>query len=189
MWRGGRNDVASITASAGIRIEHVPVDEVERLEPEPRGDRRARGQREHDAGQHERQQRRQHAGGRPSTTRSAKGVRSTRETMDAPPDRSDSPDSCRWLTERLTRPDATSHRSRPAAPAPARGRRRRAPRNCGTGRTTRRPATAAPPAPRRRPPRRRAPRAQPRDRACRRPRAATWPSSCGANSAAASPIR
>ncbi len=35
----------------------------------------------------------------------------------------------------------------PATPSPARGTHRRAPRNCGTGRTTRRRARAAPPAP------------------------------------------
>ena len=35
-------------------IEDVAVDEVERVEAEPGGDRRAGGQRQHDAGQHQR---------------------------------------------------------------------------------------------------------------------------------------
>ncbi len=38
-------------------VEHVPVHEIERLEAEPGGDRRAGGQREHDPAQHEREQR------------------------------------------------------------------------------------------------------------------------------------
>ncbi len=42
------------------QVQHVAVDEIERLEPEPRRDRRARRQRQHDAGQHEREHRRQH---------------------------------------------------------------------------------------------------------------------------------
>ncbi len=38
----------------GHEIENVPVDEMERVEAEPRGDRRAGGERQHDAGQHQR---------------------------------------------------------------------------------------------------------------------------------------
>ena len=87
----------------------MPVDEVERLKPEARRDRRACGQRQHDAAEHQRQQRTRSSR---STVhhQSAKGVRSTRETMNSPRSRRSIPHSCTRLVDRaLTPPDVARY--------------------------------------------------------------------------------
>ena len=58
--RGDRNETAIITRKRRREIHRVPVHEVERVEPDAGRDRRARGEREHDAGHHQHGDRRQH---------------------------------------------------------------------------------------------------------------------------------
>ena len=117
---------------------------MERVEPEPRGDRRAGGEREHDAGQHQ-------APMAASVSRSTvhhhspKGVRCARETMSPSPSGSQA-DAGRF-TKRLLHSGALAADRYRGIAAPDRGTPCRAPRNSGTGRRRRRPATAAPPAP------------------------------------------
>ena len=134
----------------------MAVDEMERVEAEPRRDRRAGRERQHDAGQHQRERPRQASGGRPSTTNRRTGVRSRADEWRPCPAW-----SCRaMVSQAVTRSTCERFcddgRRHPASPAPARGKHRRAPRNSDTGRTRRRPATAARPASCARTPRRRA---------------------------------
>ena len=51
---GDRNDTAISTMKDGSRNKNVTVEEVERIEPDPRRHRRARRQRQNDAAQHQR---------------------------------------------------------------------------------------------------------------------------------------
>ena len=66
--RGDRNEVPISTAPAGMQKQHLAIDEMKRVEPDAGRDRRTRGEAQHDAAEHQRDQRRQGAGGRPSTT-------------------------------------------------------------------------------------------------------------------------
>ncbi len=149
--------------------KHVAVDEVERVEADAGGDRGTGGKRQHDAGEHQGRQRPQH------------------RLVDRPPPGAE---ARAFHPGHHVQPSVTG-----ATPAETRapGRETRDPRDLEirqTGRTTRRPATAAPPA------RRAVPRSASRG-GKRRPRASsvpaiTWgtrPSSVCAKSAAASPIR
>ena len=139
--------------------------------------------REHDAGRASGPPARRASAGRPSTTnRRTACVACARHALpDTGMPRSGVPG---YGFQELN--DCAETGLSPAAPAPGRGTRRRAPRNSDTGRTTRRPATAAPPAPssaaRLRVARR---RCSPRGRACRRSRKAP----CRRASPAKSPRR
>ena len=66
--RGDRNDTPIMHDEGGQQEQHVAVEEVEGIEPDPGRHRRARRQRQDDAAQHQRDDRRRAAGGRPSTT-------------------------------------------------------------------------------------------------------------------------
>ena len=135
-------------AIAGQQEQDVPVDEMERVEAEPRRDRRARRERQDDAGQHQRDR------APPASARSTvhhqspKGVRCVREIMDCSPYRLlvltrhgfqdvNAWPACRYLTG-LT-PRQRQHQLAEAVAAHL--------EIPDTGRTRRRPATAAPPAP------------------------------------------
>ena len=57
--RGDRNDTADHHDEGRQQEQHMAVEEVERIEPDPGRHRRARRQRQDDAGQHQRDDRRQ----------------------------------------------------------------------------------------------------------------------------------
>ena len=57
--RGDRNEVTISTADGGNEKQHLAIDEVERVKAEARGDRRAGGEAQHDAAEHQCAERRQ----------------------------------------------------------------------------------------------------------------------------------
>ncbi len=139
---------------------HLAVDEMERVEPDARGDRRARREAQHDAAEHQRAER----GERQPVDRAPPFAQRCRLRArgHGVPFNAKSPHSRGTISvsRRLMKLTSPSR----AAPAPAPGRRRRGPRNCDIGRTRRRPARAGPPARARRRLRR---RGSPRPAPCR----------------------
>ncbi len=136
--------------AGGNEKQHLAVDEMKRVKPDAGRDWRARGEAQHDAAEHQGDQRRQRqAVDRPPPFGKQRRLRArSHQRPEASPATSPRPSGdtgmvSKGLRKRLSR--AIKLAVTPAAPAPGRGTRRRAPRNCGTGRTRRRPATAARP--------------------------------------------
>ena len=57
MWRGDRNEVATISSAGRRQQQSLAIDEVEGRQAEPLGDRRAGGERHHQADHHQRAER------------------------------------------------------------------------------------------------------------------------------------
>ena len=80
--RGDKTEVAISTRRSGNKEKHLPVDEVERVEPDARGNRRACGQAENDAAEHQRAERSQRQPiDRPPPFAQGRGLRARRHDI------------------------------------------------------------------------------------------------------------
>src|SRR3984957_6256564 len=96
-------------------VHRLAMHEVEWIEPEPRRDRRARGERQDEPGQHQRDQRRQHRpvdGPPPGRKRRALGARNHETSLRSGGARGAGGEyGCRWVKEKLRIATGRPHRN------------------------------------------------------------------------------